>query len=144
MKDINLESLNAIYQNANIALQSIADLMPEAPNTTILDELKNEYDGYKNYITKLKAFMETRELEPKPVGTMKKAMLYTSIKMNAMMGDSTSELAEMMVKGTLNGIIELRQLVSRGASKVDESVLEQAKTLCALEEKYEKNLKAYL
>ena len=146
MQDIKLnnETLNNIYKNAHIALQSISNVLPEVTDQNMRDELNNQYDGYEKFIGKLSGFMRDRNVEAKDVNVMKKAMLFTSVKMNTLTDDSTSHIADMMIKGTVMGITELRQLISRGQDKIDDSILDYAKELLELEESFEERLKAYL
>ena len=146
MQDIKLnnETLNNIYKNAHIALQSISNVLPEVTDQNMRDELNNQYDGYEKFIGKLSGFMRDRNVEAKDVNVMKKAMLFTSVKMNTLTDDSTSHIADMMIKGTVMGITELRQLISRGQENIDGEILEYAKELLDLEETFEERLKAYL
>ncbi len=146
MQDIKLnnETVNNIYKNAHIALQSISNVLPEVTDQNMRDELNLQYDGYDKFIGKLSSFMRDRNVEPKDVNVMKKAMLFTSVKMNTLTDDSTSHIADMMIKGTVMGITELRQLISRGQDKIDDSILDYAKELLELEETFEERLKAYL
>ena len=146
MQDIKLnnETLNNIYKNAHIALQSISNVLPEVTDQNMRDELNNQYDGYEKFIGKLSGFMRDRNVEAKDVNVMKKAMLFTSVKMNTLTDDSTSHIADMMIKGTVMGITELRQLISRGQEDIDGEILEYAKELLDLEETFEERLKTYL
>ena len=146
MQDIKLnnETLNNIYKNAHIALQSISNVLPEVTDQNMRDELNNQYDGYEKFIGKLSGFMRDRNVEAKDVNVMKKAVLFTSVKMNTLTDDSTSHIADMMIKGTVMGITELRQLISRGQENIDGEILEYAKELLDLEETFEERLKAYL
>ena len=146
MQDIKLnnETLNNIYKNAHIALQSISNALPEVTDQNMRDELNNQYDGYEKFIGKLSGFMRDRNVEAKDVNVMKKAMLFTSVKMNTLTDDSTSHIADMMIKGTVMGITELRQLISRGQEDIDGEILEYAKELLDLEETFEERLKTYL
>lgn len=146
MTENNLTSqvIDNVYKNAHIALQSISNVLPEAEDGALKRELHAQYEGYEKFIGELSKFMHDNGFEPKDVNPLKKAMLFTSVKMNALTDDSASHLADMMVKGTVMGITELRQLLSRSGNSLDGAVKEQVKKLLDLEESYEKRLKAYL
>lgn len=141
---LNKEEANNIFQNANIALQSISNVMPECSSKKMQEELQEEYEGYQKFIGELTKFMHEKGYEQKDVNVMKKAMLYTSVKMNTLTDDSMSHIAEMMIKGTVMGITELKQLISRGQDKVDQEILDYASRLLKLEEDYERRLKTLL
>lgn len=141
---LNKEELNNIYRNAHIALQSISNVLPECGSMKMREELVNEYDGYEKFIGKLTAYMTENAFEMKDVNVMKKAMLYTSVKMNTLTDDSCSHIADMMIKGTVMGITELKQLLSRGEGRLDGNVVKFAEELLKLEESYEEQLKKLL
>lgn len=141
---LNQEEINNIFQNATIALQSISNVLPECSSIKMRDELQEEYEGYQKFIGDLTKYMQEKNYEQKDVNVMKKAMLFTSVKMNTLTDDSCSHVAEMMVKGTVMGITELKQLVSRGENKIDREITEFAERLLRLEEEYEKRLKTLL
>lgn len=146
MTDIKLnhEELNNIFKNAHIAMQSISNVLPECSCLKMKEELQFEYEGYQKFIGKISAYMSERGFGQKDVNVMKKAMLYTSVKLNTLTDDSCSHIAEMMLKGTVMGITELKQLISRGKDFLDKDVLNFANELLALEEDYEERLKTLL
>lgn len=141
---LNEEVINNIYKNAHIALQSISDLKPEADCEDMNQELSREYDEYEKIIGEISKYMSEKDIEPKDISMMKKAMLWTSVKMNAASDDSRSHLAEMMIKGTVMGICELRQIITRSPKEVDGEIIELANRLLQLEEDCERRLKDML
>ncbi len=141
---LNQEELSNIFQNATIALQSISNVLPECSSNKMREELQEEYEGYQKFIGDLTRYMQEKNYEQKDVNVMKKAMLFTSVKMNTLTDDSCSHIAEMMVKGTVMGITELKQLITRGEGKIDSEITDFAKRLLSLEEDYEKRLKTLL
>ncbi len=143
-KKLNKEIIDNVYQGAHIALQSISNVLPEVEEGFMRDELTDQYEIYEKFIGKLSTFMVDKGYEQKDVNPLKKAMLYTSVKMNTLTDDSSSHVAEMMVKGTVMGITELRQILSRSNGKVDEDILDYARELLDIEERFEKRLKEML
>ena len=144
MNKLSEEVLNNVYKNAHIALQSISDVTPECKNEGMRNELQYEYDGYEKFIGEISTYMKDNGVIPKEVGVMQKAMMWTSIKMKTATDDSCSHIADMMLKGTIMGITELLQILSRSDGQVESGTLEYAKKLKDLEEGYEENLKALL
>ena len=141
---LNKEEITNIFQNANIALQSISNVLPECSSNRMREELLDEYEGYQKFVGDLSKFMHEKGYEQKDVNVMKKAMLYTSVKINTLTDDSCSHIAEMMIKGTVMGITELKQLLTRADKLIDEDILKFANRLLNLEESYEKRLKTLL
>lgn len=144
METKNQQTIGDIYKNAHIALQSISNVLPKCDNLSLKEELKAEYEAYEKFIGEVSSFMTEKGYEIKDINFMKKAMLWTSINLNTLTDDSTSHLADMMVKGTVMGITELAQILSREEGNVDDKILDFARKLKDLEETYEKNLKTFL
>ena len=146
MQDIKLnnETINNVYKNAHIALQSISNVLPEVTDQKMRDELNLQYDSYDKFIGKLSSFMRDNNIEAKDVNVMKKAMLFTSVKMNTLTDDSTSHIADMMIKGTVMGVIELCKILNDLSCVTDEKAVEFARSLKHLEEKFEEKLKKFL
>ena len=141
-KEYNKKAINDIYKNAHIALQSINDIMPSVENDELKKELQNEYEGYEKFIGELSTYMAEIGIEPKDINPVKKAFMWTSIKMKTIFDNSKTQIAEMMIKGTVMGITELTAMKNE-AINLDEGVLEYLDKLLTLEESYEKELKKY-
>ena len=143
INDYNTKAINDVYKNAHIALQSISDILPSVKDENLITELKEQYEGYDNVIGKISSYMAKEGIEPKDVNPIKKAMLWTSIKMKTIFNDSTNQIAEMMINGTVMGINELVAMQNEKSNLVPE-IAEIVDELTALEEKYEQNLKKFL
>lgn len=75
---------------------------------------------------------------------MKKAMMWSSIKMNTLTDNSRAHLAEMMVQGTVMGITALKSTLSDLGEEADEEILDLMKELLNREEQFEKSWKALI
>ena len=141
--DYNVKSINDVYKNAHIALQSISDLLPEVVDDDIKAELQEEYDGYEKIIGDISTYMAEKGIEPKDVSPFKKAMLWSSIKMKTMFNNSRNQVAEMMINGTVMGINELTAMKNEGQN-LEPEILDLLNKLLSLEEEYEQKLKKFL
>ena len=141
--DYNKKAITDVYKNAHIALQSISDLIPEVEDEGIKNELQEEYEGYEKLIGEISTFMAEQNIEPKDVNPMKKAMLFSSIKMKTLFNNSKNQVAEMMINGTVMGITELTAMKNE-SENLDEGVLNLLTKLLELEENYEERLKKFL
>ncbi len=140
-KNIDHEVLTSIYKNAHIALQSISNVIVETDHPDMKKELNEEYEGYEKFIGELSAFMKSIDLEPKDIGALKKAFMFTSIKVNTLTDDSKSHIAELMIKGTVMGIIELTEIKNKHEKDLGEKTKCFLNELLCLEEDYEQRLK---
>ncbi len=143
MNDYNVKAITDVYKNAHIALQSISDLIPSVDDDEIKTELKEQYEGYEKLIGEISTFMTENNIERKDVNPIKKAMLWSSIKMKTLFDNSRNQVAEMMINGTVMGINELNAMKNEGEN-LEPEILSFVKKLLHLEEEYQKRLKAYL
>lgn len=138
------EILAEIYRNAQLGLTSISDLMPEIDDESIKEEIKREYEEYEKICARAAALAKNYDLELKAPSPIKKAMMWSAIKMNAATDNSPSNVAQMMIKGTVQGITSLKTSLSEGQKFMDEEIKLLLKDLIALEEGFERKLKTYL
>lgn len=137
------EVLAEIYRNCQLALQSISNILPETEDEEIRKEMESEHEGYEKISGKACVIAKNRGIELKEPNPMKKMMMWGSIKMNTLTDGSRAHIAEMMIQGTVMGITSLKTTQSK-AECTDEEICELLREFIALEEKYEKRLKAFL
>lgn len=142
-ENVNGKAINDVYKNAHLALQSISDILPEVNDEELKKELKDEYEGYEKIIGKILSYMSEQKIEPKDVGAFKKAMMWGSIKMKTLVNDSRNKIADMMIKGSVMGINELKAMENE-KENYDEKVAEFISELLVLEEGFVEKLKTFL
>ena len=139
------EALAEIYRNAQLALTSIADILPEVgEDEQIKTELHGQHEEYEKISAKASILARDMGVELKEPNPMKKAMMWGSIKMSTFKDNSRAHIAEMMVQGTVMGITALRATEGELTDKSDEKIVELLREMIALEEMYEKRWKQYL
>ena len=144
LNDSNLDAINEVYKNASVALLSISNVVPEITDVELKKEILDEYDGYEKLLGEVTKYMAEKGYEAKEVGMMKKFMMKSGIKMNTAMDDSESNIAQIMIKGTVMGITELCELINNSETITDKKIIEYAERLKSLEETYEERLKKFL
>jgi hypothetical protein len=138
------EVLSEIYRNAQLALTSISDIMPEVEDERVREEIAREHEEYERISSKATLLAKERDQELKDPGNMKKAMMWSSIKMNTMADNSSQHIAEMMIQGTVMGITSLKQTETDNQGFEDKEVNDLLRELITLEEGFEKKLKEFL
>ena len=144
LKKFNQEAINAIYKTAQIGLSSISNVSEKVTNSAFKQEHESEYEGYEKFISELLSFIKENDYETKEVNPMKKAFMWTSIKLNTLTDDSCGHIAELMLKGTIMGITEMQEMANSGVKALDEKILSYCEKLKSLMEQYEENLKKFL
>ena len=133
------EVLAEIHRNCQLALQSITDILPETTETELREELMREHEEYEGFCGRAATLARDKNIELKNPGPIKKAMMWSSIKMSTMKDDSSAHIAEMMVQGTVMGITALKTTLSdMSDDEADEDIKSLAKELLAAEERFEK------
>ena len=138
------EALSEIYRNTNLAMQSIEDILPEVDHEGMSKELRSQHEGYSQIGSKAAKIAKDKGVELKEPGVFKKAMMWGSIKMSAMMDGSKNHIAEMMIRGPVMGITSLRTTQTDLPINPDPEVEKLLSELIDLEEKYERRLKEFL
>ena len=138
---INL--LEAIYKNVRMGADSIIDIMPKVGDENLRSELTSELKRYEEFSAEIEKYILNLGEEAKDQGILAKLGTKMSVAMNTMMDSTTSHIAEMMIKGTAMGIIDLGKLLSR-AELMCQECTQLAKDLLTFEEDKINVLKYYL
>lgn len=138
------EILAEIYRNAQYAQISITDLLPEVEDEEIKEELLRQHEEYEKICSEAAHLATRYELDLKEPSPIKKAMMWSAIKMNAATDNSRQNVAQMMIKGTVNGITSLKTSLSDGEKIMNAEVKTLLTDLITLEEGFERKLKSYL
>ncbi len=139
------EVLAELYRNSQLALQSISNILPEVEDGEVREELLRQHEEYEKFGGKAARIAKDKDIELKEPNPMKKAMMWSSIKMSTMTDNSRSHIADMMVQGTVMGITAIRSSLGElSDSGGDEDILQLAREFLQLEEQFESKWKSYL
>lgn len=138
------EALAEIYRNAQLALQSISNILPAVENEKIKEELARQHESYEHFSAQAMILARDAGIALKEPNAMKKVMMWGSIKMNTITDNSCSHIAEMMTQGTVMGITALRATANDLSEKGNEKVLALLDEMIQAEEEFEKVWKEYL
>ncbi|MBQ7368099.1 MAG: hypothetical protein IJW60_00125 [Clostridia bacterium] len=138
------EILAEIYRNAQLALQSIADILPQVDDQQVKDELHFQHEEYEKICAKAAQIAKDREIELKEPNMFKKAMMWGSIKMNTLTDNSRSHIAEMMLQGTVMGISALRSSAGETYQGASDEIMSLLHEMIEMEERFEKKWKEFL
>lgn len=138
------EIVAEIYRNAQLALSSISDILPEIDDEEIKNEIVAEHDEYERICAEAALLAKNLGADVREPSPVKKAMMWSAIKMNAAADNSRSNIAQMMIRGTVTGITSLKTTMTEGEHVMGGDVKELLKDLIAVEESFEQKLKKYL
>ena len=138
------EVLAEIYRNAQLALQSISNILPQVEDEEIRTELLAQHEAYEQFSAKAAVLAKDKGIELKEPNPFKKAMMWSSIKMSSMADNSRAHIADMMVQGTVMGNTSLRTSASEFEPDGDGEIYALLDEMLKAEEQFEKKWKEYL
>lgn len=140
----NSEIIAEIYRNAQLAITSISDILPEVVDGDIREEIMREHEEYEKICSKAARLALQYDLDVKEPSPIKKAVMWSAIKMGTANDNSSQNVAQMMIRGTVNGITSLKTSLTDAGKVMDVEVKKLLNELISLEEGFEKKLKKFL
>ena len=137
------EILAEVHRNCQLAIQSISNILPEVDDSDVKEELLRQHEEYEKICGKASILAKDKNIELKNPSPIKKAMMWSSIKMNTK-DNSRAHIAEMMTQGTVMGITSLKSSLGDMSSEGDDEIEQLARELLQSEEQFEKNWKAII
>lgn len=135
----NEEILNYIHQNAQMGIETLPELIKISTDNEFIEELRSQFTEYKKIFDETSNMLDNAKSIPK----MAKFSSYIMIKMELLMDKSPSHIAEMLIKGSLMGIIEIEQNFN-DYKDANREILDLANKLLQTEKNNIENLKKYL
>lgn len=122
------------------AIDSISDKVFDDSLAKLIAKQSSEYAGIRN-----RAYDKLLEAgaEPYRSSHMENLMLTGGIYLNTLLNTSTAHIAELMIKGSNMGIVEMNKVLNHNEDALREAT-EMAEGLLSLEAKSMESLKKYL
>lgn len=143
MKDDYVKFLTSIYQNTCTALQSIEELMPKTDDEEFKKELSNEYTNYDLISRECEMLATAEDLNLKDNTVFEKLRLWSSINLTTITDKTIRHLAEMMLLGSVMGLIQCIKDMS-DYKGVSQDLNDLCQKLYDLEEENYQKLKNFL
>ncbi len=139
----DLEFLNFISKNSEMGFSSIKDLIDEVDDEEFRKILKKQQEKYEEIYNEASELIDNYDEEQKGVTGMEKFTSYIMIKMNLLTDKSINHIAEMMIKGSNMGIIDIRKKLNT-YNDIDKKVNKLGEKLLETEENNIEELKPFL
>ena len=130
------EVLAEIYRNAQLALTSISDILPEIDDVNIKEEILREHEEYERICSEAASLAHKFDVELKEPNPVKKAIMWSAIQMGTANDNSAQNIAQMMIRGTVTGLTSLKTSLTDGERVMDEEVKKLLCDLIDMEEKF--------
>lgn len=138
------ELLNFIYQNSEMGVKTIKQLLPMTDNEAFQEHLNAELKEYTQIHEKAKDLLNQHGLKEKEIGEIEKIMAYLAIDMKTLMNKSASHMAEMLIQGGTMGVIDCNKRIRQYEGEAEKDILALMKNLLKVEEDHIERLKKML
>lgn len=124
--------LIAVYKNVRIATQSLENILSSTKLNDITVELSSELSQY--YVFEKEAVMlsQSKDYNLKDNSFIQKTQVWVSVKLNLLSSSCAQHIAEMMLVGTMMGVIDLVKAVAN-YSDAEEEIINLAKNVESFE-----------
>ena len=100
----NTELLNFVYQNSQMGMESLSQLLEIAEDEEFRSCMEKQLDKYREFHNEAKRLLQERGHNEKSLGMFDKLKTYLMINMQTMSDKSTSHLAQMLIEGSSMGV----------------------------------------
>lgn len=134
--------LNELHKACNAAIVGIDNIKTEVKNKDLIALIEKQNNYYESYIKDLKKMAVDYDFSPDDVSCFMKANSFISSKIETMIDNSDSKVAEIMINGTKMGIKQMDELIHE-FEDCDEKLLNYAKSFKEKLENFLSSLKEF-
>lgn len=137
------EILESVYRNARMAYKATVGVLRRCRNNELYGELAREQDRYKLVASRARRELAKLDMAAYEAPLHIRSMVKTGIAMKTAANSDTGSLAEIMYKGTNNGIIDMQRVLNRSRS-AEGNIRASAEKLLEREQEFCDNLRRFL
>ncbi len=143
MKSQEVAVYREIQKNTEIAIKAIDTISDKVYDDQLAMQISKQAIAYSDLHNQALEKLIEAKAEPYHSNYISDMMLKGGIHYNTMLNTSTGHIAELMIKGSNSGIVEMNKILNRNEN-ADENTLDLAKKLISYEETNIDTLKKYL
>lgn len=140
----NAELLNFIYQNSQMGVDSLNQILSIIESSDFKNHLIHEQAEYKEIHEKAKQMLNQNGYDEKGISTLNKITSYLMINIKTMSDHSPSHIAEMLIQGSNMGMIDATKQINQYEETAEMDIISLMKRLMKFEEKNIEQLKTFL
>lgn len=138
------ELLDFIYQNSEMGVKTVKQLLSMTDNKPFQEHLDAELKEYSQVHEKARELLNLHGRKAKDIGALETMMAYLAIDMKTLKDKSVSHMAEMLIQGGTMGIIDCNKRIRQYEGEADKDILALMKELLKVEEDHIERLKKML
>lgn len=143
MKSQEVKVYREIQKNTEMAMKAIDTISDKVYDDQLAMQISRQSLKYSEIHNEAVKQLISAKAEPYHSNYLDDTMLKAGIHYNTMLNTSTSHIAEMMIKGSSTGIVQMERVLNHNEN-VGEKPVSLAKQLIDFEEKNIARLKHYL
>ena len=136
--------LNNIYQNVKMGVDAINTLLPKVENQAMRQDLTTQLLGYEEFSTQATKLLLEQGKTPKEISAFQKIPAEAGIHMNTLRDRSNSNIAEMMINGSIMGIIDTTRTLNQCRETCPKQLTQLAHDIIDFEDNNVTRMRAYL
>lgn len=139
----NLKVLKELHTGASMGIKAISYVSEKAENEEFKKELSTQYNQYEDILNKVTDIYNNYGEVPSTSNIKNDVMTWMGVQINTMNDRSNSKLSEMLIQGTVMGIIEGRKLLNNNPN-VDTDIKSTLNKFVQIQENSVTRLKEFL
>lgn len=139
----NAELLNFIYQNAEMGVNTMKQILDRVEEGPMKDHLRSQLTGYEDFQQQARKMLNANGYDEKGISAFERIKTYLMINMQTITDISESHIAKMLIIGSTMGIVEATQ-DTRKYKDAEKDILKLVEKLLDFEEENVKDLKKFL
>ena len=137
------EFLNKVYQNAQMASDSITTVSQKVKDKNLLSDLQTQHQQYTAISSKATTELANANELPADSNIMQQAMTWGGIQLNTAFDKTPDHIAEMMIQGSTMGIIDMSRTLKQ-YNDIPQNIKALGYELITVEENNVQRMKSYL
>lgn len=140
----NTELLQFVHKNAEMGCGTIPKVLEMVEEPELRRTLNRQLEEYSQIAGEAEQAIRLRGGTPQNPGQLSEAMSDLALKAKTMTNQSASHIAEMMIKGSTMGTVQMTKRIHDLKDKGDQEAVELAERLLKTEENNIQQLKSFL
>jgi len=143
MENNNVDFLNYIIKNTEMGISSTTEIITTVHDPDFKNLLLGQIEEYQDIHNLADKLLEEYNENKQEISNLEKITSYIMLKLNLVVDKSTSNIAEIMMKESNMGIIDIEKKLN-SYNEISKNVEKLGRKILKIEEKKVKNLKQFL
>lgn len=140
----NAEFLNYVYQNSQMGVDTLQQLMEITDNKEFKTVLTQQLQGYEKFHNEARTLLNENGFDEKGLNMFEKIRTYLMVNLQLLSDNSVSRIAKMLIQGSSMGITQAVEKLNRYEQEAEKDARKLMTELKDFEEKNVEKLKGFL